>query len=86
MQKNRGKITKTWGMRREIEQAENIQKFIERNLLGKVLIHCGYAHAYEYDYPAWGKAMAGRLKDIMKIDPLTIDQTMYLIRSILRIS
>jgi len=68
------------GKEREIEQAENIQKFIESNPEGKVLIHCGYAHAYENDYPAWGKAMAGRLKDNMKINPLTIDQTMFLER------
>lgn len=69
------------GKEREIEQAENIQKFIESNPMGKVLIHCGYAHAYENDYPAWGKAMAGRLKENMKTDPLTIDQTMFLERS-----
>lgn len=69
------------GKEREIEQAENIQKFIENHPAGKVLIHCGYAHVYENDYPAWGKAMAGRLKDNMKIDPLTIDQTMFLERS-----
>lgn len=66
------------GKDREIEQAENIQRFIENNPKGKVIIHCGYAHAFENDYPAWGKAMAGRLKDNMKIDPLTIDQTMFL--------
>ena len=69
------------GKEREIEQAENIQKFIEKSANGKVLIHCGYAHAYENDYPAWGKAMAGRLKENMNIDPLTIDQTMFLERS-----
>lgn len=69
------------GKEREIEQAENIQKFIENHPAGKVLIHCGYAHVYENDYPAWGKAMAGRLKENMKIDPLTIDQTMFLERS-----
>lgn len=40
------------GKEREIEQAENIQKFIEKSGNGKVLIHCGYAHAYENDYPA----------------------------------
>lgn len=68
------------GKEREIEQAENIQKFIESNPDGKVLIHCGYAHAFENDYPAWGKAMAGRLKDNMKTDPFTIDQTMFLER------
>ncbi len=69
------------GKEREIEQAENIQKFIENNPKGKVLIHCGYAHAYENDYPTWGKAMAGRLKENMKTDPLTIDQTVFLERS-----
>lgn len=66
------------GKEREIEQAANIQKYMESNPKGKVLIHCGYAHAYENDYPAWGKAMAGRLKENMKIDPLTIDQTKFL--------
>lgn len=70
------------GKEREIEQAENIQKFIESVPDAKVLIHCGYAHAYENEYPAWGKAMAGRLKDNMITDPLTIDQTMFLERSV----
>lgn len=69
------------GKNREIEQAENIQKFIETNPQGKVLIHCGYAHAFENEYPAWGKAMAGRLKENMNMDPLTIDQTMFLEKS-----
>ena len=66
---------------REIEQAANIQRFIETHPKGKVLIHCGFAHAYENDYAAWGKAMAGRLKDLLKIDPLTIDQTMFVEKS-----
>ncbi len=69
------------GKEREIEQALNIQQFIKQAPPGKVIIHCGYAHAYENDYPAWGKAMAGRLKDSMGIDPLTVDQTAYLERS-----
>lgn len=69
------------GKEREIEQAENIQKFIENAPKGKVIIHCGYAHAYENDYPAWGKAMAGRLKENLKIDPFTIDQTMFMEKS-----
>jgi len=66
------------GKDREIEQAANIQKFIDNNPEAKVIIHCGYDHVYENDYPAWGKAMAGRLKDITKIDPLTIDQKMFI--------
>lgn len=69
------------GREREIEQAENIQKFITNNPPGKVLIHCGYSHVYENEYPAWGKAMTGRLKEYLNIDPLTIDQTMFLERS-----
>ncbi len=66
---------------REKEQAENIQRFIENNPKGKVLIHCGYAHVYENEYGAWGKAMAGRLKDNLKTDPLTVNQTMFLEKS-----
>ena len=66
---------------REIEQAENIEKFLSTMPKGKVLIHCGYAHAFENEYPAWGKAMAGRLKENLQKDPFTIDQTMYLERS-----
>jgi hypothetical protein len=69
------------GKEREIEQAENIQKFMESVPNAKVLIHCGYAHAFENEYPAWEKAMAGRLKDNMHINPFTIDQTMLLERS-----
>ena len=66
------------GTEREIEQAQNIQKFIKKHPKGKVLIYCGYAHAYENDYPHWGKAMAGRLKEIMGIDPFSIDQTLFI--------
>lgn len=69
------------GKDREIEQAKNIQKFIENNPAGRFLIHCGYAHAFENEYQPWGKAMAGRLKDNMNIDPFTIDQTMILEKS-----
>lgn len=65
------------GKEREIEQAENIQKFIENNRKGKILIHCGYDHVYENEYPPWGKAMAGRLKENMKTELLTIDQKMF---------
>lgn len=68
------------GKEREIEQAENIQKFLESVPNAKVLIHCGYAHAFENEYPSWGKAMAGRLKDLTNIDPFTVDQTMFLER------
>lgn len=65
------------GKYREIEQANNIAKFIKDNPDGKVLIHCGYDHVYENGHEFWEKAMAGLLKDILKTDPLTIDQTMF---------
>lgn len=65
------------GKEREIAQAKNIQHFIENNPPGKVLIHCGYAHVYENEYRAWEKAMAGRIKEFLAIDPFTIDQVPF---------
>ena len=66
------------GKDREIGQAENVKSFIEsRPDDGKVLIHCGFDHAYEGNYPAWEKAMAGRLLEFTGIDPLTINQTTF---------
>lgn len=69
------------GPAREQQQAENIYQFMQQQPNGKVLIHCGYAHAYESDYKPWGKAMAGRLKELTGLDPLTVDQTQYLERA-----
>lgn len=69
------------GKEREIEQAKNIQKFIEKAPNAKILIHCGYAHAFENEYPSWEKAMAGRLKEYTNIDPFTIDQTLLIEKS-----
>ncbi len=67
------------GKDREIEQAENISKLISKNPKSKFLIHCGYDHVIEGtpSTKSWIKAMAGRLKEITKIDPFTIDQTKY---------
>jgi hypothetical protein len=65
------------GKEREIEQAQNIKRFLDSHPKGKVLIHCGHDHVFENDYKPWEKAMAGRLKEYMGIDPLTINQTLY---------
>ena len=62
------------GMQREIGQAKNIKKILDKNPDAKILIHCGYAHLYEGEVEGWGKAMAGRLTEYTGIDPLTIDQ------------
>lgn len=66
---------------REIEQAKNIKKVMTTNPDGKFLIHCGYDHLVETDYPGWGKAMAGRLTEITGVNPFTIDQVRLTERS-----
>jgi len=69
------------GKEREIGQAENIKKIIDKNPQAKFIIYCGYSHALEDSthngdsiHEDWGLAMAGRLKRMTGIDPLTIDQ------------
>ncbi|MDR6524956.1 hypothetical protein J2787_000326 [Chryseobacterium rhizosphaerae] len=69
------------GKEREMEQAENIYKFMQKNKNGKYFIYCGYEHAYEGKHQTWEKTMAGRLSDLTKINPLTIDQTQFSERS-----
>lgn len=65
------------GKEREIGQANNIFNFMNNNKNGKMLIFCGYEHAFEGIHPNWEKAMAERLKDLTGINPFTIDQTKY---------
>lgn len=65
------------GKVREIGQAKNIQKVLNRDPGAKILLHCGFNHVVEGDYPAWGKAMAGQLKALSGINPLTIDQVEF---------
>ncbi|TLF44586.1 hypothetical protein [Maribacter aurantiacus] len=65
------------GKPREIEQAKNIQKEIQKRPNEKFLIHCGFDHVYEGVHDRWEKAMAARLKEYTGIDPLTIDQVKY---------
>ncbi len=70
-------MEKGGGKPREIEQAKNIQKIINSKPNEKFLIHCGFGHVIEGEYKAWGKAMAGRLKEFTKINPLTINQVEF---------
>ena len=65
------------GKSREVEQAKNIAQYLEDHPGAKVLIHCGYAHAYKGPYKSWEKAMAGRLEEYTGITPLTIDQQVF---------
>lgn len=72
--------------RREAAQASNLinRIFLDRRD-AKVLIHVGYAHNDEeiarfpgsFLRPREVRWMARRLKDILGVDPLTIDQTMF---------
>jgi len=64
-----------FGKYREIVQAENIKKVLDQHPDSKLFIYCGYDHAVEDSLSHdWLLAMAGRLKQITGIDPLTIDQ------------
>jgi hypothetical protein len=65
------------GKEREIEQATNIANFLKENTVGKTFIYCGYSHNNECEMPEWEKAMAGRLKELTGINPLTVDQTSF---------
>lgn len=72
--------------RREAAQASNIvNRIFLQNRDEKVLIHVGWAHNKEGFESAGGGVMksrqilwmAQRIKDILGVDPLTIDQTSY---------
>lgn len=69
---------------REIDQAKNIKKILDKDSSAKILIHCGYDHIVESDYPGWGKAMAGRFIEYTGINPFTIDQVRLTERSNLK--
>ncbi|WP_420152193.1 hypothetical protein [Siphonobacter sp.] len=62
------------GSVREKGQARNIYQVLQKDPTAKILIHCGFAHVVEGPYPSWGKAMAGELKALSGLDPLTIEQ------------
>jgi hypothetical protein len=66
---------------REIEQAKNIKKILDKDPSAKLFIHCGYDHLVEADYPGWGKTMAGRFIEYTGINPFTIDQVKLTERS-----
>ncbi|MFD2568243.1 hypothetical protein [Pseudotenacibaculum haliotis] len=70
-------IGKENGKFREIGEAKNIKKFIDKKPNEKFLIFCGFDHVLEGTHRAWEKAMAGRLKEYTGIDPLTIHQVAY---------
>lgn len=62
------------GTVREKGQAQHIYRILQKDATAKILIHCGFSHVIEGPHPGWGKAMAGELKALSGMDPLTIDQ------------
>lgn len=71
-------LNNTSAKEREINQARNIEKYINAYPKDKVLIHCGLAHGTEGNLGnKWEKAMAGRLSEFTGINPLSINQTTY---------
>jgi len=61
---------------RDLGQAKKIAEYMADHPEGKILIHCGWYHAIESNYPKYEGAnyMAYHLKQITGIDPLTIYQ------------
>ncbi|PHN03489.1 hypothetical protein [Flavilitoribacter nigricans] len=66
----------TSGEERDVQQAKNILQFMEDHPDGKVVIHCGWYHAIESNYPKREDTyyMAHLIKQLSDIDPLTIYQ------------
>lgn len=62
-------------IQREIDQAKNIKKILDKNPKAKILIHCGWGHIFESSNHSTIKMMAGRLSEYTGINPFTIDQT-----------
>jgi hypothetical protein len=61
---------------RDLQQAINIKKYMDLHHNEKVVIHCGWYHAIESDYPKRksDSYMAYHLRSLTGIDPLTIYQ------------
>ncbi|WP_205503590.1 hypothetical protein [Rufibacter psychrotolerans] len=72
-----GYDTTSNGKAREIAQARHIQRVLQKDPQAKMIIHCGFDHLNEGPSESWGKAMAGRLKELTGIDPFTVDQEAY---------
>jgi hypothetical protein len=60
---------------REKEQAQNIKQVMDKYPNDKFIIYCGFGHVAEDSLQnGWVLAMAGRLKRLTGINPLTVDQ------------
>lgn len=62
---------------REQNQANNIIKYLNDFPESKIFIYAGYSHIQEKSLIPEYKWMAERIKDSIKVDPITIDQTTF---------
>lgn len=63
---------------REINQANNLIDVLNQNPSSKIFVYAGYSHIKEKSMLEDIKWMAQRIKDSIKIDPFTIDQTTFI--------
>jgi hypothetical protein len=61
----------------EIQQVKNISEIFKKDPTAKVIIHCGKNDIYENSNEKNEKSLAERIKETIKIDPLTINQVRY---------
>jgi hypothetical protein len=59
---------------REVAQAKNIKKILDKDPKAKIFIHCGFGHHNEMCLPDF-KLMGCLLFEFSGVNPLTIDQT-----------
>ncbi|MBA4227877.1 MAG: hypothetical protein C0456_14710 [Hyphomonas sp.] len=63
-------------LREQVQAANIIDRVLKENPDARILVHVGWAHAFESPEDEYGMAwMARRLKEMSGIDPLTISQT-----------
>lgn len=63
---------------REENQANNLIDFLIEHPSSKLIVYAGYAHIQERSKVDDIKWMAQRIKDSLKLDPFTIDQTSFI--------
>jgi hypothetical protein len=71
--------------RRDRAQARNlVARTLARDPQARVLVHAGFAHVQERATPGWSP-MAGYLRELTGLDPVTVDQTALGARSVARL-
>lgn len=67
---------------REIQEALNLKKILDKDPNAKIIVHAGYGHIEEKGEEGRWIRMAELLKLMTNIDPLTIEQTIWTEKSV----